>query len=190
MLNDLCNARYLVLENHPNDSRVKIRWDGVFQTLSSRCGTGGGNVPMVLGVGIKEGIVGTLDACYFKGPGMRGGIERTMVSQTNEVKDMESNYWKDTQDVCDTLTASNADGSQRMPDKDHYNGVIQGRVRRLTPVECERLMGFEDNYTNIPEGVADSKRYKAIGNGMAQPCADWVISQIVAAESNIEEKEE
>ena len=152
--------KYLVLENHPNDSRVKIRWDGVFQTLSSRCGTGGGNVPMVLGVGIKEGIVGTLDASYFKGPGMRGGIERTMVSQINEVKDMDN------------------------------NGVIQGRVRRLTPVECERLMGFEDNYTNIPEGVADSKRYKAIGNGMAQPCADWVISQIVAAESNIEEEEE
>lgn len=43
-------------------------------------GTGGGNVPVVLGVGIKEGIVGTLDASYFKGPGARGGIERTMVS--------------------------------------------------------------------------------------------------------------
>lgn len=40
--------KYLVLENYPNDSRVKIRWDGVFQTLSSRCGTGGGNVPLVM----------------------------------------------------------------------------------------------------------------------------------------------
>lgn len=38
----------LILENHPNDSRVKIREDGVFQTLSSRMGTGGGNVPMVM----------------------------------------------------------------------------------------------------------------------------------------------
>lgn len=37
----------LVIENHPNDSRVKIREDGTFQTLSSRMGTGGGNVPMV-----------------------------------------------------------------------------------------------------------------------------------------------
>lgn len=37
-------------------------------------------MPVVLGVGIKEGIVGTLDASYFKGPGARGGIERTMVS--------------------------------------------------------------------------------------------------------------
>lgn len=37
-----------VIENHPNDSRVKIKADGVFQTLSSRMGTGGGNVPLVL----------------------------------------------------------------------------------------------------------------------------------------------
>lgn len=38
----------LILENHPNDSRVKIREDNVFQTLSSRMGTGGNNVPMVM----------------------------------------------------------------------------------------------------------------------------------------------
>lgn len=38
----------LILENHPNDSRVKIREDNIFQTLSSRMGTGGGNVPMVM----------------------------------------------------------------------------------------------------------------------------------------------
>ena len=37
-----------VIENHPNDSRVKIKADGVFQTLSTRMGTGGGNVPLVL----------------------------------------------------------------------------------------------------------------------------------------------
>lgn len=39
----------LILENHPADSRVKISEDGNVQTLSSRMGTGGGNVPMVLG---------------------------------------------------------------------------------------------------------------------------------------------
>lgn len=38
----------LVLENHPNDSRIKIKEDGIFQTLSSRMGTGGNNVPMVM----------------------------------------------------------------------------------------------------------------------------------------------
>lgn len=48
-------------------------------------------------------------------------------------------------------------------------------VRRLTPLECERLQGLPDNWT---EGGSDSKRYKAIGNGMAQPCADFVIERL------------
>lgn len=49
-------------------------------------------------------------------------------------------------------------------------------VRRLTPTECERLQGLEDGYT---EGGSDTARYKALGNGMAQPCADYVIRRIV-----------
>ena len=42
------NRNYVILENHPADSRVKICKDGIVQTLSSRMGTGGGNVPMVM----------------------------------------------------------------------------------------------------------------------------------------------
>ena len=42
--------RYILLENHPADSRVKILDDDISQTLSSRMGTGGGNVPMVIEV--------------------------------------------------------------------------------------------------------------------------------------------
>lgn len=38
----------ILLDNHPNDSRVTIREDGIVQSLTSRCGTGGGNVPMVM----------------------------------------------------------------------------------------------------------------------------------------------
>ena len=49
-------------------------------------------------------------------------------------------------------------------------------VRRLTPTECERLQGLEDGYT---DGGSDTARYKALGNGMAQPCADYVIRRIV-----------
>ena len=40
--------RVILLDNHPNDSRVTIREDGIVQTLSSRIGTGGGNLPMVI----------------------------------------------------------------------------------------------------------------------------------------------
>lgn len=62
--------------------------------------------------------------------------------------------------------------------------VQHGRVRRLTPVECERLQGLPDNYTDIPTNgkpASDSARYKAIGNGMAQPCPDFVLRNIAHA---------
>ena len=54
--------------------------------------------------------------------------------------------------------------------------LTEGKVRRLTPTECERLQGLPDGYT---EGGSDTARYKALGNGMAQPCADYVIRRIV-----------
>ncbi|SUT93557.1 Modification methylase BanI [[Actinobacillus] rossii] len=53
-------------------------------------------------------------------------------------------------------------------------------VRKLTPIECERLQGFPDNYTQIPyrnkpaEDCPDSPRYKAIGNSMAVPVMEWI----------------
>jgi DNA (cytosine-5)-methyltransferase 1 len=51
------------------------------------------------------------------------------------------------------------------------------QVRRLTPVECERLQGFPDNYTNIPK-AADGPRYKALGNSMAVPVMAWIGRRI------------
>jgi DNA (cytosine-5)-methyltransferase 1 len=78
-------------------------------------------------------------------------------------------------------------------------------IRRLTPIECERLQGFPDNYTRIPvrhyktklvtklrpehrwepdkKGgwwlmTADSPRYKALGNSMAVPCMKWIGQRI------------
>jgi len=53
-------------------------------------------------------------------------------------------------------------------------------VRRLIPLECERLQGLPDNWTNI-EGASDTGRYKAIGNGIAKPCSDFVIGRIAEA---------
>lgn len=47
-----------------------------------------------------------------------------------------------------------------------------GYLRKLTPLECERLQGLPDGWT---EGGSNTARYKAIGNGMAQPCADFVM---------------
>jgi DNA (cytosine-5)-methyltransferase 1 len=56
------------------------------------------------------------------------------------------------------------------------------QVRRLTPVECERLQGFPDNYTNIPwrkkPESPDGPRYKALGNSMAVPVMRWIGERI------------
>jgi DNA (cytosine-5)-methyltransferase 1 len=60
-------------------------------------------------------------------------------------------------------------------------------VRRLTPVECERLQGFPDNYTNIPwrkkDESPDGPRYKALGNSWAVPVVRWIGARIAAAVS-------
>jgi DNA (cytosine-5)-methyltransferase 1 len=51
-------------------------------------------------------------------------------------------------------------------------------VRRLTPIECERLQGFPDGYTDIKENTPDSPRYKALGNSMAVPVMRWIGERI------------
>jgi DNA (cytosine-5)-methyltransferase 1 len=80
-----------------------------------------------------------------------------------------------------------------------YPAVLQSTaVRRLTPVECERLQGFPDNYTRIawrnktPENCPDGHRYKALGNSMAVPVMRWIgeriskVNRIMAEEKAIE----
>jgi DNA (cytosine-5)-methyltransferase 1 len=51
-------------------------------------------------------------------------------------------------------------------------------VRRLTEVECERLQGFSDNYTNIKKNCPSGARYKALGNSMAVPVMKWIGNRI------------
>ena len=61
--------------------------------------------------------------------------------------------------------------------KTDVHGVAEtATVRRLTPVECERLQGFPDNWT---EGQADSHRYKQMGNAVAVPVVEWVMARLV-----------
>lgn len=56
--------------------------------------------------------------------------------------------------------------------------VTPTSIRRLTPLECERLQGFPDNHTKIP-GAADGPRYKASGNSMARPVMEWIGRRLV-----------
>jgi DNA (cytosine-5)-methyltransferase 1 len=76
-----------------------------------------------------------------------------------------------------------SDGPSYTLTKTDTHGVMHGmQVRRLTPVECERLQGFPDGYTNIPwrgnPESPDGPRYKALGNSWAVPCAAWIGKQI------------
>jgi DNA (cytosine-5)-methyltransferase 1 len=63
--------------------------------------------------------------------------------------------------------------------------ISPAAVRRLTPVECERLMGFPDGYTAVPyrgKPAADGPRYRALGNSMAIPDMRWLGRRIQAVE--------
>ncbi len=53
-------------------------------------------------------------------------------------------------------------------------------IRRLTPLECERLQGFPDGWTDILS-ASDAARYKALGNSVAIPCVDYVLHGIALA---------
>ena len=50
-------------------------------------------------------------------------------------------------------------------------------IRRLMPIECERLQGFPDNWTAIP-GASDSARYRALGNSIAVPCCVYIFQNL------------
>lgn len=59
-------------------------------------------------------------------------------------------------------------------------------VRRLTPLECERLQGFPDGWTDIP-GASDTARYKALGNSMAVPVMRWIGERIERIDKQAQE---
>jgi site-specific DNA-cytosine methylase len=95
--------------------------------------------------------------------------------------------FKDPQTVlAPTLTASN--DPSRSPQSTEVTNQVAAvyattmAVRRLTPVECERLQGFPDNYTNIPwrkkPESPDGPRYKALGNSWAVPVVAWIGKRI------------
>lgn len=76
-------------------------------------------------------------------------------------------------DLCGTLQKGTSGSSLNS-----IHPIRSGQlIRRLTPLECERLQGFPDGWTDIP-GASDSARYKALGNSVAIPCVDYVLRGI------------
>lgn len=58
--------------------------------------------------------------------------------------------------------------------------VMESNVRRLTPLECERLQGFPDGWT---DDQADTNRYKQMGNAVAVPCVEWIVGRLIEVTS-------
>ena len=61
-------------------------------------------------------------------------------------------------------------------------------IRRLIPLECERLQGFPDGWTNVPD-ASDSPRYKALGNSVAVPCVMFLMQGIRYAGDDPEKRQ-
>ena len=165
-----------VYEMHGQDSRVRELGD-VCTTVSATYGTGGGNVPVTLQPTI---VHGTQDPCVseiaFAQGRNNGGenvlIEAIPIDSMNHVGRNDKHSFGDFQPGAPSYTLT----------KGHSHAVATHMaVRRLTPVECERLQGFSDNYTNIqPKGkpTPDGPRYKALGNSMAVPVMRWIGERI------------
>lgn len=84
---------------------------------------------------------------------------------------------------------NNGGGSETLiTEKRRKKGILRHIVRRLTPLECERLDGFLDGWTEYGANgsrISDNARYMALGNSIAVPCAVRVFRGIVAAEAEV-----
>lgn len=174
------NHQPLIFENHGMDARYR-QMGGVAPAMSARCGTGGNNVPLVgeqvycitgnaidrkpenggNGIGYQENVSYTLT-----------GFDRHAVFRRQRVDAFTTDEIAGTQSARQSKDATDLilHTCELMGDKDLPILLI----RRLTPLECERLQGFPDGWTDIP-GASNSARYKALGNSVAIPCVDFVM---------------
>lgn len=196
----------LVFENHGIDARYTGPHP-VSPTLSARAGTGGNNLPIVAenpcycitgnvidrqpqnggnGIGYQEDISYTLTATDHHAVFSR---QRVDIFKDDDVASTESaRQHKDATDLVYQKTVGALTSSDRKGPNSQYVGqdklVVESPllIRRLTPLECERLQGFPDGWTDLP-GASDSARYKALGNSVAIPCVEFIMRGIALAAS-------
>lgn len=136
--------------------------------LQARMGTGGNQVPLTYGIG--------------NGQANEASIMAEEVSQTlNTMHDAQAVMCED---VSHALRAKSSCAYREDAETYPVQNMV---VRRLTPLECERLQGFPDHWTDIGEWTdekgkkhkgADSPRYKALGNSIALPFWDWMLRRM------------
>ena len=131
-----------------------------------------------------DSIAAPLDASYYKGCGLRQGIEREYVM----MKPYVTGNGQLANSVIDDRTVGTLDcmHDQKMviweDDMEENNGR-KYVLRRLTPTECARLQGFPDWWCDGANG-SDSAMYRLWGNGVALPCVAFIMSRIAEGEHN------
>ena len=179
----------VVYENHGIDSRYTGSHE-VSPTISARCGTGGNNVPLVEQDASIYCIVGNVIDRQPENGGNGCGYQEN-IAYTLTAMDRHAVFSRQRVDVfteneiaCTENARQHKDATDLVmqpPDDEKQACILRGAnlIRRLTPLECERLQGFPDGWTNI-SGASDSACYKALGNSVAIPCVEYVMRGIAA----------
>jgi len=144
----------------------------VAPTLSARAGTGGNNLSLVAQEKSPIAVFNRQWVDVFKG---------------NNIASTESaRQHKNATDLIYQKTVGALTSSDRKGPNSQYVGqdklIVEGPllIRRLTPLECERLMGCPDGWTDIP-GASDSARYRSLGNSVAINCVEYIMRGIAMA---------
>lgn len=158
-----------LFETRYDDKSVETPNVAVSPTLTAAIGTSGSNnINLAYSIfgdttpKIHQNIVGTLRA--------NGG---SLITPPCTVYGFTPKFQNDNQELSQTLTASDY--------KDPKCVIENCTIRRLTPTECERLMGFNDGWTDITingKNASKSARYKALGNSIAVPVLEWIGRRI------------
>ena len=171
----------LVYENHGVDARIRESSE-ISPTVTARFGTGGGNTPLVQEPNEVYCIVGNIIDRQPENGGNGCGYQENL-AYTITTCDRHAVYARQrvdefrNDDIASTQSARQAkDATDLVVEPDRQYAQL---IRRLTPLECERLQGFPDGWTNIP-GASDSARYRALGNSVAIPCVEFIMKSLQA----------
>lgn len=173
----------LVYENHGIDARYTGPHE-VSPTISARCGTGGNNAPLVTQEAaycISGNIIGREIENGGNGTGVSEELAFTLTTADHHAVFRRSR----TEDFIPDIVASTEcarqgkDATDLVLDPGAPSDNYPKLIRRLTPLECERLQGYPDGWTDIPS-ASDSARYKALGNSVAIPCVEFLMQGIAA----------
>ena len=171
----------LVYENHGVDARIRESGE-ISPTVTARYGTGGGNTPLVQEPNEVYCIVGNIIDRQPENGGNGCGYQENLAYTITTV-DRHAVYARQrvdefkNDDIASTQSARQAkDATDLVVEPDQQHAQL---IRRLTPLECERLQGFPDGWTNIP-GASDSARYRALGNSVPVPCVEFIMKSLQA----------